>query len=217
MIKAIFFDTSDTLYNSEEFQQAQSAQPIAQLAKIKQTALDEAEEMFEAKKEALKQSLDHVTKVAVMMEFGVSRMEMQECMAQIDAQQFLSADVKLFNTLKKLSEDYRLGIISNILEKAVVNVLEALRVEKTLFSYLVTVNNTVASKPNPEPFLKAVELSGLEPDEIVYVGDSLTKDIIPAKQAGMKTVWVTQEKITDDHVDATISSIYEIESVLPSL
>ncbi|MEA3343341.1 MAG: HAD family hydrolase, partial [archaeon] len=80
-----------------------------------------------------------------------------------------------------------------------------------------SVDNTSNSKPHEEPFLKAIELSGLAPGECVYVGDSLTKDMMPAKKIGMKTIWLTRESEKNEFVDVSIGSIYEVEEAISKI
>ena len=71
-------------------------------------------------------------------------------------------------------------------------------------------------KPDPEPFLKAIELSECAPEECVYVGDSPTKDMRPAKEVGMMTVLVKKNPSEKDmmHADAVISSVKDIITLL---
>ena len=59
-------------------------------------------------------------------------------------------------------------------------------------------------KPDPRIFTLGVEALGLEPGEVVVVGDSIDKDILPARQAGCQTVWYQGEGWTDEPVDETI-------------
>ncbi|WP_240506219.1 HAD family hydrolase [Thermoactinospora rubra] len=42
------------------------------------------------------------------------------------------------------------------------------------------------AKPQPEFFAKVAAVAGREPREILYVGDRLDNDVLPAKQAGMR-------------------------------
>lgn len=56
-------------------------------------------------------------------------------------------------------------------------------------------------KPDPRIFTLGVEALGLKPEEVVVVGDSMDKDIIPAKKAGCHTVWFKGEGWTDEAVD----------------
>ena len=59
-------------------------------------------------------------------------------------------------------------------------------------------------KPDPRIFALGVEALGLKPEQVVVVGDSIDKDILPAKQAGCQTVWYKGEGWTDDPVDETL-------------
>ena len=60
-------------------------------------------------------------------------------------------------------------------------------------------------KPDPRIFTLGVEALGLQPGEVVVVGDSIDKDIIPACAAGCQTVWIRGEQWTDDAVDESIA------------
>jgi phosphoglycolate phosphatase len=44
-------------------------------------------------------------------------------------------------------------------------------------------------KPNPRVLLDICEQEGIEKENVWYVGDSLTKDISMAKEAGIKSIW----------------------------
>ncbi len=70
-------------------------------------------------------------------------------------------------------------------------------------------------KPDPRIFTLGVEALGLEPGQIAVVGDSYDKDIVPAKRAGCRTVWIKGEGWTDETpdgkaADRTIRSLEEL-------
>ena len=119
---------------------------------------------------------------------------LQEALAQVDAAHFLTPDSKLDGIMGRLAENYHLGIITNILRKFLRNILEALRLDPRHFTFIVSVDNTENSKPHQEPFLKALDMAKVSPDECVYVGDSLTKDMIPAKSVGMSILSMRSRK-----------------------
>lgn len=48
-------------------------------------------------------------------------------------------------------------------------------------------------KPDPRIFALGVEALGMKPEDVIVVGDSLDKDIIPAKSLGCRTVWFRGE------------------------
>lgn len=53
-------------------------------------------------------------------------------------------------------------------------------------------------KPDKDVLLGICERENCKPDEVIYIGDSITKDIYMAKLAGVTSVWVNypKEKIT---------------------
>lgn len=59
-------------------------------------------------------------------------------------------------------------------------------------------------KPDPRIFLLGVEALGLQPSEVTVVGDSIDKDIVPARKAGCRTVWLRGEQWTDAVVDESL-------------
>ena len=50
-------------------------------------------------------------------------------------------------------------------------------------------------KPEPGIFLRALEYARCPPGQALYVGDSLTSDIVGAKGVGMYAVWINRKKI----------------------
>lgn len=58
-------------------------------------------------------------------------------------------------------------------------------------------------KPDPRIFTLGVEALGIEPGRIVVVGDSYDKDIVPARKAGCRTVWMRGEAWTDEPQEDT--------------
>lgn len=58
-----------------------------------------------------------------------------------------------------------------------------------IFDVVVTFDDTGERKPNPGPFRKALERLGVKPEEALMVGDWAERDVVGAKQVGMKTVF----------------------------
>lgn len=53
-------------------------------------------------------------------------------------------------------------------------------------------------KPDPAIFRIGVVALGLEPQEVLVIGDSLKKDILPARSIGCPTLWLKGKGWTDD-------------------
>ena len=72
-------------------------------------------------------------------------------------------------------------------------------------------------KPDPAVFRLAAERLSAAPEECVFVGDNLLDDISGAARAGMRTVWIRQERGLRDHLpkpDEEIGSIEELPALL---
>lgn len=72
-------------------------------------------------------------------------------------------------------------------------------------------------KPHPAGFIKACEIAGFEPHEVIHVGDHPIADIDGARRAGLQTMWMQRngEKWEQDfEPDYRISSLIEAVEIL---
>lgn len=83
-----------------------------------------------------------------------------------------------------------------------------------LFADVVTAVDAGAAKPAPEIFEYAVLRAGVNPAEIVHVGDHPEIDVAGAAAAGLATVWMNRRgEDWPDHVrrpDAVVSTVDEL-------
>ena len=66
-------------------------------------------------------------------------------------------------------------------------ILPALGIDTHCFTYRLGPDDVKNPKPALDGFKKMVELSQVQPKEILYVGDDVHKDLLPAKQVGIST------------------------------
>lgn len=91
----------------------------------------------------------------------------------------------------KIADSYKVGIITN-------GFAETQRLKIAQFEFELTASQIVISedvgvmKPHPKIFEHATDLAGVAKDEILYVGDSLTSDVIGSARAGWNVAWFTQ-------------------------
>lgn len=118
--------------------------------------------------------------------------------------------------LRELSQRFQLGIISNFygnLERV------CLECELTpLMSVLVDSARVGFTKPDPRIFQIALSQLQLDPQDAIFVGDSLPRDMQGAKQLGMPHIWLIPDR-SDACVpcckdDVTISSLTDLREVL---
>lgn len=116
--------------------------------------------------------------------------------------------------LQKLRAEYPMVLVSNFYGNISV-VLQEFGLDG-IFSHIVESAVVGVRKPDPRIFSLGVEALGLRPEEVVVVGDSIDKDIIPAAKAGCQTVWFKGEGWTNDPVDETIPGriITDLEEIL---
>ena len=101
--------------------------------------------------------------------------------------------------LLQLKQSYPMVLVSNFYGN-IATVLKEFSLEG-IFDTIIESAVVGVRKPDPRIFTLGVEALGLNPDEVVVVGDSMDKDIIPAGKAGCHTVWFKGEGWTDDPVD----------------
>ena len=94
--------------------------------------------------------------------------------------------------LNKLMENYPVFIGSNtdndVLEKV-------MRKNKISVHKVYTSENLKCYKPDRQFYAKILDDNGLSPSDVLFVGDSITDDILGPKAIGMKTVWLDRDGI----------------------
>ena len=92
--------------------------------------------------------------------------------------------------LQVLREKYHLGIIANQIPGAEKR-LERMGIRQ-YFDLIISSAEEGVAKPDPRIFNIALTRAGCKPEQAVMIGDRIDNDIVPAKQMGMKTVWIKQ-------------------------
>ena len=112
------------------------------------------------------------------------------------------------------------AIASGALKAEILRVLdhESLRVH---FPVVVSAEDTAASKPDPAPYQRAVELlratvPGLQPAECVAIEDSKW-GLVSARTAGLRTVGITHTYAAAELADAADTVIDHLDRFTPAL
>ena len=118
--------------------------------------------------------------------------------------------------LLQLRRDYPMVLVSNFYGN-ISTVLREFGLDG-IFSQIVESAVVGVRKPDPRIFTLGVEALGFRPEEVTVVGDSMDKDILPARVAGCQTVWFKGEGWTDAPVDErqadrVITSLKELLAV----
>jgi putative hydrolase of the HAD superfamily len=130
---------------------------------------------------------------------------------------YVRMDENAKSALEKLHEKYKLGIVSNFaIPECVDKLLEKHGLNK-LFDVVVVSATVNKRKPSPEIFHKALEKLDVTAENSVFVGDTADADILGAKAAGMKTIFIerrVQEETEQACPDQTIKSLIELTEAI---
>ncbi len=120
---------------------------------------------------------------------------------------------------------YRLGLVSNSADKKNVEIiLKRLGLEGYFDVVLISAEAGVR-KPNPKIFHMALDAMHTSPDRTVMVGDTLGADILGAKSAGIKAIYLTRRAKRPDNrahedtiqPDAVIGKLSDVMEILQKL
>jgi len=123
-------------------------------------------------------------------------------------------------TLEHLQLNYPMALVSNFYGN-IAAVLDDFGLAG-FFPHIVESSVVGIRKPNPAIFRLGAEALGLLPNECVVIGDSESKDILPAQSIGCQTIWIkgdawettdTEEQTAGDCL-AVISDFRELINYL---
>lgn len=122
--------------------------------------------------------------------------------------------------LQRLAMKYKMVLVSNFYG----NIRTILEDFGLLCYFEQVVESSVVGvrKPDPAIFALGVEALNLSPEQVAVVGDSYTKDILPAHSLGCHTVWLKgigwePEEHDETLPSAVIGSLEEVIEVVDSL
>lgn len=111
-----------------------------------------------------------------------------------------------------LGEEYGLGLITNGAPEMQRAKLEAIGLAES-FETVVYAGHETRAKPAPEPFEVALEALEADPEDSVYVGNSLESDVAGAHAAGMRPVWVPVDGVTETVPESGPNPEHVLESL----
>ncbi|SFR54247.1 HAD family hydrolase [Halogeometricum limi] len=117
--------------------------------------------------------------------------------------------------LRAFADRYRLCVVTNGPRDAQAQKLDASGVDEYVET-VVYAGHETAAKPDPEPFLLALDRLGVAPADAVHVGNSLDSDVRGGNAAGLSTVWMSASSAgTDPSAPAPDYRIDSLADLLP--
>ena len=89
-----------------------------------------------------------------------------------------------------------------------------------VFDPVLTFDDTGVRKPSPKPFEMALDIIQAKPDEVLMIGDWPERDVVGAKQIGMKTIFARYGDTfgtVDSGADWDVNDIYDLVGIVKEL
>lgn len=206
-IKAVGFDVDGTLYaHSTEMTIAMSQMVAEKAAKLLGRSDDDFAQEYLLSREKYRSN------TLALNELGLDGEAIfQEVLDSFPLEKHVEKDPKLVKLIAELKKRYRIFIISNGTERQVKRKLKVLGINFDDFDPRICCFDHDWVKPEPAPYLAAIEVLRLSPEQIVYVGDREDVDVDGAKAVGMKAIYIGGNS---SRADASIESVYDIVSIL---
>lgn len=110
---------------------------------------------------------------------------------------------KAREVLLKLKEQADIVLVSNFYGNLNV-VLKEFNLDD-IFDKVIESAVVGVRKPDPAIFQLGINALGMAPENIVLVGDSYEKDIVPGKKVGLNTIWIKGEQWDDKQYDEKLA------------
>jgi HAD superfamily hydrolase (TIGR01549 family) len=182
-IKHVWFDFAGTLYReTPEFNAVHDHIRYETFAGVKGIADIEV-----AKREFLKLYRQHGTNSATFRALGKPADFWAQARDKMDFASVLKPDAAVTRTLELLKREVPISLFTNFNKSKAIELLELLKIPPEVFTHIITGDQLRERKPSPDGFLLAIQKSDLPPEQILYVGDRVGGEILPAKKLGIKT------------------------------
>lgn len=224
------FDLDDTLYNQiDPFQQS-----IEKNFDFKDIAIEQlyiafrkhSDELFYLEISGQMSMKDmHVARISkALEEFGIM-------ISREEAEQF-QKDYQYFQYNIQVTEDVeqtlnycvekgiQLGVITNGPLEHQRSKIKQLRIEKWIPVEHIFISSEVGiAKPDVKIFELVEEKMNVSKSEVYYIGDSYPNDVVAAKEAGWRTVWINRrgkqiDTLHDHEVNGDVSLLSIIGSIV---
>jgi len=206
-IKAVGFDVDGTLYHiPTEMSLVISKEVIEKAAaELGRDADDFAEEYLHEREKYRGNTL-------TLNSFGLDGQKIfQKIVDDFPVEKYVKPDQLLVKIIDELKTKYKLFIITNGTGRQVERKLKLIGLDYHDFEPRIYCYDQGWVKPDPAPFLAAIESLNMKPEEIVYVGDRIDLDVEGAQAVGMKAIYVGGES---EHAEASVETVYDTLSIL---
>lgn len=234
MLKAIFLDLDNTLWNHNAAQEKSIEKVYDDLIKLFPISDDKAtftkiydhcndKVWDEYKKGKLNHEEVRINRfIDLLSRYNISDKELAVKFNQLYLSLYPTWSYLIEGArelLDELNKKYPLGIITNGFPET-----QSIKLEKSnligYFKWIIYSGEVGKAKPHREIFEYALRKANLSNEEVIYIGDDFEGDIIGAKKAGIKTIWFNienKEEQRKKYADYIINNLKEISVIVKFL
>ncbi len=189
-VEGLILDLDLTLYDNREYTKACDLSEVKALSRAWAVSEDDALARFTAARENLSVELGHkASRNETVASLGFSLDWWNEVRTSgFCPEKFLCVNPRLVETLRRISERYKVSIASNSPTPIVHRVLETLGLGDLKNGWMVLGTNDAMPKPSSELYRMAAQLLGLRFDKCLSIGDREEMDGWPAMRLGMGAI-----------------------------
>lgn len=201
---SILFDMDDTLYDQiEPFKKAYDAifggrfdVDIYELFERRSVRGDEVFELAQSGKMPMDEM--HIYRIQKAFEDLGYEVSAEEALAYQRLYSENQGRISMTDTVTDILElcrscKIKIGMVTNGPSGHQRKKIRALGAEKWIPDDCIIISGECGvSKPDPEIFYVAQKKLGLHPEECIFAGDNYLNDIVGAKRAGWKTIWINK-------------------------
>ena len=219
MIKAVIFDLDDTLISEKEYVKSGFREVAINISKKYNLDIDKVYELLldtfeESSKNVFNRALD---------ELNISY-EIDDIKKLVEIYRGHKPEIKLYDDAKYIldtlyKKGIKLGMITDGYKITQRNKLEALNIEN-YFEYIVITDELGREfwKPHSRPYEIMKDKLDVDYDEMVYVGDNVSKDFVTANKLGINTVFINRidgvySKIEMDNEYLANSEVFNLKEL----
>lgn len=193
-IKAVVFDLDNTLIDFIKMKKEACRSAVKAMKKVG-LKIDEKACLEKLMKTYYRLGLESDVAITTFLKELTGKVDENILQAGIDGYlkakpNFLKPYPYVLETLEMLkSQGLKLGIITDARREKAMQRLDAMDITR-FFDIIVTYTESKVKKPDLLPFKLAIKKLDLRPEDILFVGDSLRRDIEPAKKLRMNTLLI---------------------------
>ena len=142
------------------------------------------------------QRRERMRDLLAMIEIELSEPELEDLFVEF-LKHYAKSWAVFDDVLPTLEELRRLGlpmaVLTNGLQEQQEAKLSHLGISK-MFDSVLAIGTLTAPKPDPRAYLELVSAFGVEPEEVVYIGDEPHWDALAATKVGLHGIWLNRDR-----------------------